>query len=68
MFVADPQNLTTQLSPVLGFIARHGSEPALPVSPFWLDIVLRHSALRAIETCHTSMKANWPVSTKYIPS
>jgi len=33
MFVAAAQNLTTQLSAVLGFIARHGSEAALPVSP-----------------------------------
>jgi len=35
---------------------------------FGLDIVLRHSALRAYETFKTSRKANWPVSTKYIPS
>ncbi len=60
-----PQNLITQLWAVLGFIARHGSEPALPVLPFSSIEVLRHSALRAIETFKTSIELNgrFPQST-----
>ena len=60
-----PQNLTTQLSPVLGFIARIGERTGLTCFTFLLDLVLRYSALRAIETYHTSIEliGRFPQST-----
>lgn len=55
-----PQNLTTQLSAVLGFIARIDEGTGLTCFTFWLDIVLRYSVLRAIETYHSSIELIGP--------